>query len=566
MVLKRVKGSGSMVQADLPQLLLGDEAVAAGAIDAGIGGVFGYPGTPSTEIFEYVQNRATRLGIAARWSGNEKVAYEAALGMSYTGKRALVTMKHVGLNVAADPFMSSTLTGANGGLVVAVGDDPGMHSSQNEQDTRFYARFGQIPLLEPAAPQEAYDMARQAFEISEHFGTPVLLRLVTRLAHCRAQVATRPASDPPLRPSSGAADEWILLPPNARKRFQRLLDLQPAMTRFSDDSPFNQLRLQGPRGVILAGVAWNYFCEAAGEAHDYSTLKIGTYPPPDRLLRELVDHCPEILVIEEGYPLVERDLVGMFGVPGRTVRGKLSGAVPMQGELTVEVARAALGMRAASPHPAPQPLPERPPQLCTGCPHCDSYNAIVDAVGEGRPHYYFSDIGCYTLAALPPYNAIDTCVEMGASIGMAIGAARAGAHPVVATIGDSTFTHSGMTSLLEAAHDDLNMTVVILDNALVAMTGGQEVYVTGDDLARIILGLGVNPQHLVRIQPLARSHAEQVALIRQEIEHPGLSVILASRPCIHARRRTAEAPAVTISTQRANVASAPAETRGAVPR
>lgn len=524
----------------MTDLLLGDEAVALAAVHAGIAGAFAYPGTPATEIFEYVQTLAREHPIATRWSANEKVAYEAALGMSFTGKRALISMKHVGLNVAADPFMSSALTGANGGLVLAVGDDPGMHSSQNEQDTRFYAQFAQIPLFEPSDPQQAYDMTREAFELSERFDTPVIVRLVTRLAHSRARVrAAAVAVDKP-RPPRGNPADWTLLPVNARRRFQRLLDMQPQLTQYAATSRFNRLTLRGPRGVIMGGVAVNYFAEAAGEKHDFSTLELGVYPVPAELVRRLVEHCPDILMLEEGYPLLERQIAGMLGIPGRRIRGRLSGDVPQQGELTVDLARTALGTRARKASKAGKALPSRPPQLCAGCPHCDTYKAIVDAVGDPREHYYFSDIGCYSLAALPPHNAVDTCVEMGASIGMAIGAARAGAHPVVATIGDSTFIHSGMTALVEAAHDDLNMTVVILDNALVAMTGGQEVFATGDDLARIILGLGVHPEHLMRMNPLARSHDEQVELIRREIDHRGLSVILASRPCIHAKRRSAE--------------------------
>jgi len=520
------------------ELLMGDEAVALAAIHSRIGGAFSYPGTPATEIFEFIEARSLANGaVSARWSANEKVAYEAALGMSYTGKRALVSMKHVGLNVAADPFMSSSLTGANGGLVVAVADDPGMHSSQNEQDTRFYGFFAQIPLFEPSHQQEAYDMTREAFELSERFQTPVIIKLVTRLAHSRGAVQDRPPAEPTPRSRATNWREWTLLPVNARKRFQRVLELQPAFRDYTERCPFNQLDKRGPLGIIASGLGMNYLKEAVGERHDYSILKIGAYPFPRRLIREIVDHCTTITLIEEGYPLIERQLLGLLGLPGKRIRGRLDGTVPPQGELTVDVVRRALELPVHDTRPPLRDVPARPPQLCQGCPHCDTFKTIIDAVDQDVSPYFFSDIGCYSLGALEPYNAVDTCVDMGASIGMAIGAARAGAHPVIATIGDSTFIHSGMTAIIEAAHNDLNMTVVILDNALVAMTGGQEVFATGDKLLDILRGLGVKEDHLIRIEPLSRSAEDNKRIMKQEIDHRGLSVIVAQRPCIHAKRR-----------------------------
>lgn len=523
------------------ELLMGDEAVALAAIHAGIGGAFSYPGTPATEIFDYIENHSRGDdSIFARWSANEKVAYEEALGMSYIGKRALVSMKHVGLNVAADPFMSSALTGANGGLVLAVADDPGMHSSQNEQDSRFYGAFAQIPVFEPSNQQEAYDMTREAFDVSERFGVPVMVRLVTRLAHSRADVVT--ASPSAGSPRSRVEDwrAWTLLPVNARRRFARLLDLQSKFCDFAQRAPSNQLTLRGPKGVIATGLANNYLEEALGSDPHHSVLKLTVYPVPSTLVRELVNHCDEITVIEEGFPFVERQLLGLLGVPGKAIHGKGDGTLPLQGELTTEVVRKALRLKTGALRAGVDDIPGRPPQLCDGCPHCDSYRAILEAVGSnGRP-FYFSDIGCYTLAALPPYNAIDTCVDMGASIGMAIGAAKGGAHPVIATIGDSTFIHSGMSALIGAVHDDLNMTVVILDNALVAMTGGQEVFATGDELIRVIRGLGVPEDHIVRLKATPGALEENREAIRREVDHPGLSVVVSQRPCIHAKRRAKE--------------------------
>ncbi len=523
------------------ELLMGDEAVALGALHAGIAGAFGYPGTPATEILESIQARvrAGETDISARWSANEKVAYEEALGASYAGHRALVSMKHVGLNVAADPFMSSALTGANGGLVLAVADDPGMHSSQNEQDSRYFGQFAQIPVLEPSNQQEAYDMTREAFETSECLHIPVMIRLVTRLSHSRANVKTAPPVDATPLPRAKDWREWTLLPVNARKRFSRLLDLQEVLGEYAHDSTFNSLTLNGPKGILVTGLAYNYVREAIGSDNSYSILKIGAYPVPMGKIRELVDHCKEVLLVEEGYPFVEKQLAGLMGLPGKHIRGKLDGALPRQGEMTTDLVRDALGLPMRDLHPAEESVPGRPPQLCGGCPHCDTYKLLTDALADGDQPYYFGDIGCYTLAALPPYNAMETCVDMGASIGMAIGAAKVGEHPVVATIGDSTFLHSGMSALVGAAHDDINMTVIVLDNALVAMTGGQEAMATGDDMIRVIKGLGVNEDHVVYLEPLPKLYDQNVELFRKELAHCGLSVIVACRPCIHAKKKAA---------------------------
>ncbi len=530
------------------RLMLGDEAVAQGAMDAGIAGVFSYPGTPATEIFEYVEDGCRRQDgpcpagrIAARWSANEKVAYEEALGMSYVGRRALVAMKHVGLNVAADPFMSSALTGVGGGLVLAVADDPGMHSSQNEQDSRFYGEFAQIPVFEPATQQDAYDLTLQAFEYSEEIGLPVMLRLVTRLAHSRANVVRRAPEQ--LAPTGDAArppvdpNDWTLVPINARRRYRRLVDLQQRLVEDSESSSSNRLTLAGPRGVIAAGMAYNYLMEALDGSGELSTLHIGHYPLPVSLIRELVDHCQEVLVAEDGYPFIERRLTGLLGVPGKAIRGKLTGELPLTGELTPDALGAALGKaRPAAAGPVPD-LTGRPPQLCRGCPHADSFKALVEATaGYGDP-VMFSDIGCYSLGVLPPYRAVHSCVDMGASIAMAHGAAQAGIRPVICTIGDSTFAHSGMTPLIGAARSNADMTVLILDNSTVAMTGAQSSLACGERLVEILRGLGVDGEHLHVIEPVPRKHAENVELIKREIEYPGLSVVIPTRPCIHLKRK-----------------------------
>lgn len=524
-----------MVRGMVTELLLGDEAVAQAALDAGIRGAFSYPGTPATEIFEYVSTRRPDpTTVAARWSANEKVAYEEALGMSYVGHRALVSMKHVGLNVASDPFMNSALTGVVGGLVVAVADDPSMHSSQNEQDSRYYGEFAKLPMFEPHSQQEAYDMTREGFDYSEAVGLPVMLRLVTRLAHSRANVTVR-APDPERQGGLGRPNpnDWTLVPTNARRRFDHLLDVQGRLLEDSERSAYNRLRLASGRGVITTGLALNYLREAVGERHDLSHLHIGRYPIPVSLVRDLVAHCDDILVLEEGYPFVEKHLRGLLGLHGKAVRGRMSGAVSLSGELTPDTVAAALGIRLA--HETLPPLPDlagRPPQLCRGCPHVDSFRALVEATSGYKEAVLFGDIGCYTLGVMPPFRAIQSCVDMGSSISMAHGAAQAGVHPVVCTIGESTFAHSGMTGLLGAARSDSNMTVLILDNAVVAMTGGQDTALADERLVGVVRALGVSSEHVHVIDPIPRNHAENVAVMKRAIEHPGLSVVIARRACV----------------------------------
>jgi len=525
------------------ELLLGDEAIAVAALHAGVGGAFSYPGTPATEIFEYLSEHAAAANISARWSANEKVAYEEALGMSYAGRRAIVSMKHVGLNVAADPFINSALTGVNGGLVLVVADDPGMHSSQNEQDSRFYGEFAQVPVLEPGNQQEAYDLTRAAFDWSEQFNLPVVVRITTRLAHSRANVRVDPpaADAQPPRHELPDPNDWTLVPSIARRRFRRLLKLQDKLREWSEKHPANELVLAGRRGVIAAGIGYNYVREALGGHGEFSLLKIATYPLPAERIRALVDHCDEITVIEEGYPFIERRLGGVLGLPGKAIRGKLTGTLPLDGELTPDLVAAALGQATTARLHAVDDLTARPPALCRGCPHADTFKAIIEATAAFPRALLFSDIGCYTLGVLPPYRAVHSCVDMGASIAMAHGAAQAGAYPVLCTIGDSTFTHSGMTPLLGAIRADADMTVFILDNAIVAMTGGQETMAAGETLLRLLRGLGAPPEHLHVIEPLGKNHAANVELIGRAVRHRGLSIVVAQRECIHNRRKAADA-------------------------
>jgi indolepyruvate ferredoxin oxidoreductase, alpha subunit len=518
-------------------VLLGDEAVALGAVHAGLTAAYAYPGTPSTEILEYLIRYAQKHPeVRAAWSTNEKTAYEAALGVSLAGCRAMTSMKHVGLNVAADPFMNSAVVYTSGGLVVVVADDPGMHSSQNEQDSRWYADFAHVPCFEPADQQEAYDMTREAFDLSERFRGPIVVRLVTRLAHSRAVVhlrEPRPAN-PVSKPKDPAS--WILLPGNARKNWHERLLQQPRVNAWSGASPFNALKLTDKPcelGVITTGIARNYFAEQLPELKGpVSHLHIGAYPIPRDLVRGLVAHVRRVLVLEEGYPYVERLLRGLLPTP-ISVEGKATGQIPPDGELTPDLVRAALGLPPVKGLAFDEgPLPGRPPQLCVGCPHADSFDALKAALAQYATPIVTADIGCYTLGALPPYNAIESCVCMGASVGMAKGASDAGLRPAVAVIGDSTFLHSGVTALMDAAAHNTDMTLVILDNSTTGMTGGQPTILSSSQIHQTVLGVGVDPAHCHIIETHRRFTEQNTALIKQELDYHGLSVIIAMRECI----------------------------------
>jgi indolepyruvate ferredoxin oxidoreductase, alpha subunit len=523
------------------EVLLGDEAIGLGAIHAGMSGIYAYPGTPSTEIFEFVERWAKSTGdVHAFWSTNEKVAYEEALGMSWAGKRALVCMKHVGLNVAADAFMNSAVTGTNGGLVLAVADDPGMHSSQNEQDSRYFAQFALIPCYEPHDQQECYDMMWEAFDLSERLAVPVMVRLVTRIAHSRAGVAVREAKPQnPLHPSRDIR-KWTLLPANARAQYKGLTEKQPELLRLAETSRYNTLDLRGHRGVIACGIAGNYLLENLDEDHDLSVLSIRQYPIPAAKIRALVEHVDELLILEDGYPLVESTVRGLFGLDSVRVAGRMTGELPRTGELDPDLVREALALPALQvAHTPDSDIARRPPALCKGCPHTDTFKALNQALEAFENPQVFSDIGCYTLAALPPLEAIHSCVAMGASIGMAAGAAHAGYRPAVAAIGDSTFSHGGITPLLSAVQQHVNLNVLILDNDTVGMTGTQRSMSTGTTLDRIVLGSGIDPDHFRIIEPTPKNHEDNVRVLREELAFDGPSVIVARRSCLEAIKKSA---------------------------
>jgi indolepyruvate ferredoxin oxidoreductase, alpha subunit len=516
-------------------LLLGDEAIAQSAIDAGLSGIYAYPGTPSTEILEYVHRskEAREKKIHSTWSTNEKTAMESALGMSYAGKRTMVCMKHVGLNVAADAFINAAITGTNGGLIVVAADDPSMHSSQNEQDSRFYGKFAMIPILEPTNQQEAYDMVRYGFEISEKFRIPVLLRITTRLAHSRSGVARKESLPQNELQLPGNPKQFILLPANARKQYKNLLNNQALFEEEAEKSTFNNYRDGRDKslGVIVCGIAYNYLFENFQNGDfNYPLLKIGQYPLPYRMIQKLYNECESILVLEEGYPMLEELLRGIMD-NGKTIKGRMDGTIPRDGELNPNLVARAFGLQEEYGLAVPPIVRSRPPSLCKGCPHIYSYNALNEALSVFTKGRVFSDIGCYTLGALEPYGAINTCVDMGASITMAKGAADAGFLPAVAVIGDSTFTHSGMTGLLDAINDHTPITVVILDNATTAMTGGQQSAATGK-LEDICAGLGVDKEHIHILNPSPKYHQENLAIMQQEIDYQGVSVIIPRRECI----------------------------------
>ncbi|MBQ2151203.1 MAG: indolepyruvate ferredoxin oxidoreductase [Bacteroidales bacterium] len=529
-------------------LLLGDEAVALGALHAGLSGVYAYPGTPSTEITEYIQNHpmTRERGVHSDWCTNEKTAMEAALGVSYAGKRALVCMKHVGMNVCADGFMNSAVTGANGGLVVVACDDPSQHSSQNEQDSRFYAEFAQVPCFEPSNQQEAYDMVREAFDYSEENHIPVLMRLPTRMAHSRAVVQARePRGQNEMHfPSADRAKFWVTLPGISRVRIKELADDQ---IRFRHDSELSEdnLYTDGPdhsMGIVACGIAYNYLMENYPEGCPYPTLKVTRYPFPKQLLQKITETCKTILVIEEGQPLVEEKLRGLLYEEADAaikVKGRLDGSLPRTGELNPDHVRKAVGLPASQEFEASKVTVPRPPALCMGCGHRDFYTALNNVLKKYEGSRVFGDIGCYTLGYMSPLNAIHTCVEMGASLTMAIGAANSGVWPSVGVIGDSTFTHSGMTGLLDAVNSGADITLCISDNLTTGMTGGQDSAGTGK-LERICEAIGVAPEHIRTIVPLPKNYPDMEAVIDEELNYHGVSVVICRRECIQTAKRHAK--------------------------
>lgn len=485
------------------QLLSGNEAIALGAAHAGINVAAAYPGTPSTEILEAV---ARFSAIYTEWSSNEAVAVEVALGASYTGIRAMASMKHVGLNVAADAFMAAATTGVRGGLVIISADDPGIHSSQNEQDSRNYARLGKVPCLEPSDSQEAYEFTRLAFQLSEDFDTPVLLRPTTRICHSKSVVTPVEITEAArIAQFKHEPSKLVMLPGAARGRWPKLIERLEILTVYAETAVFNKtIAGSADIGIITSGISFHYAREIFPHA---SFLKLGlSYPLPEKMVRDFAASVKQLLVIEENDGFLEFQLKAM----GITVTGKE--LFPRTGEFSPDVIRAA-AVRAglidqiSEASVSIEGLAKRPPLLCPGCPHSGIYFTL-SSLGhrstlpgkQPRPPKLTicGDIGCYTLGAFPPLSAIDTCGCMGAGISQAAGMAKAGLNEKpLAVIGDSTFMHSGINGLLNAVYNEANICILILDNSTTAMTGHQGHPGSGIPPAG-------QPRHKVIIEDLVR--------------------------------------------------------------
>jgi indolepyruvate ferredoxin oxidoreductase alpha subunit len=507
-------------------LLSGNEAVARGAYEAGLVFAAAYPGTPSTEILE---NIARYKPIQAQWSPNEKVAFEVAMGASFGGVRSLVAMKHVGLNVAADPMFTSSSVGVNGGFVIVSADDPGMHSSQNEQDNRRYAKFAKIPMLEPSDSQEAKDFVGLALQMSERFDTPVLLRLTSRICHAKGVVSLGRRKRAARKPYGKDVRKRLIIPFHARLRHTVVERRLKELERFAEGTPLNRIeRGSSQLGVVTSGVAYQYVREVFPQA---TILKLGfSFPFPRKLARKFANMVDKVYVVEELEPVLEEELAFM----GISVTGKER--IPLEGELNPQVVREAF-FKARRRRAAAGKAVGRPPVLCPGCPHTGLFYTLkrlkIGATG---------DIGCYTLGALPPLDAMDTCICMGASIGNALGMEKAmgpeGAEKMVAVIGDSTFLHSGMTGLLDVVYNGGTTTVIILDNRTTAMTGHQEHPGTGRtlkgepaamvDLEAVCTALGV--KHVLTVDPHDLKATRQA--VKEAIRRRQPSVIIARRPCV----------------------------------
>lgn len=509
-------------------LLSGNEAIARGAYEAGVKVAAGYPGTPSTEILE---NLCKYEGIYSEWSTNEKVALEVALGASFAGVRALATMKHVGLNVAADPLFTSAYTGVKGGLVIITADDPEMHSSQNEQDNRNYAFAAKVPMLEPSDPSEAKEFLKTAYGISEEFDTPVLLRTTTRVAHVKGLTSVGEMQTSSVKPGiEKMPEKFVMLPSNAKKRRIELEKRMGLLREFAENFPENRIEWgDKKKGFITSGVSYLYVKEAFPGA---SVLKLGmVWPLPEKMIKAFSSEIEELYIVEELDPFIELHVKAM----GIKCRGKE--LVPSIGELNSRIVREAITGEKGRELFGPTPVPMRPPNLCPGCPHRGIFHAI-SRLGV----FVAGDIGCYTLAALKPLSAMDSCVCMGASIGTAFGMEKAlgkeSLGKIVAVIGDSTFMHSGITGLVNVVYNRGFSTVVILDNRTTGMTGHQPnpstgVTITGDlstvvDLEALCRAIGV--KHVYSVNP--NDIEASLKVLKQEIARPEPSVIITKSPCV----------------------------------
>jgi len=512
--------------------LMGNEAIARGAWEAGVKVAAAYPGTPSTEIMESL-GKFPADDVKAEWATNEKVGLDVAIGASFAGSRAMTSMKHVGLNVAADALMSQTYIGVNGGLVLVVCDDPGIHSSQNEQDTRIYGHLAMVPVLEPSDAQEALDFTKLAFDISERFDTPVIVRGTTRLSHTRSLVRVGERHENASLGFNENPQKNVMIPGHARLRHSALFEREQQLKQYLEDSDLIRWEHGSQSiGIVTMSTAYSYVKELMPQAH---VLKLGaSYPLPENRLREFCDAVDRVIVVEELEPIVENEMKLMgFEVEGKSL-------FPREGEFSPDVIREGLEkaglLETSKPRPpaSVQAMP-RPPLLCAGCPHTGAYMALraLNARVSG-------DIGCYTLAAVEPLKAIDTTVSMGSSIANATGMALAGSEtrPIVATIGDSTFLHAGIPPLINAVYNNVNITVVLLDNHITAMTGGQDHPGTGrnlrgeevhkTDYEALIRSIGIT--WIKKIDAYNMGNVFQ--FLREATLYNGVSVVIMDRPCV----------------------------------
>ncbi len=507
----------------MKELMLTNQAIARGAYEAGVKVLSAYPGTPSTEIAE---NFAKLDGVYAEWAPNEKVAVEVAVGASVAGARAMACMKHVGLNVAADPLFTAAYTGVNGGLVIVVADDPGMHSSQNEQDSRFYARSAHVPMLEPSDAQEAKEFVKLGYEISEKFDVPVLLRETTRVAHSHGFVELCEREERPLRTYEKQASKYVMMPANAIGRHKVVEARDNELSEYVNSLAINREELtdENEIGVVCSGAVYEYVKEALPSAN---VFKIGTsYPLPIKALQAFSKKVKEVIVIEELEPYIE-DAMKAAGI---ACKGK--DIFSLQGEISVLTIKEKFE---GAVKPTAEQVPARPPVMCAGCPHRGVFYVLnkLKLIVNG-------DIGCYTLGAVAPLSAVDTCVCMGASVGMAHGFKKAtdGESKNVAVIGDSTFLHSGVTGLINAVYNQSGITLLILDNSTTGMTGHQQHPATGKTikgepapavyLDELCKACGVKDLQIVDAYDVkAVEKAVKAATASKEV-----SVIIAQRPCV----------------------------------
>ena len=512
----------------LKKLMLGNEAVARGAYEAGVGVVSSYPGTPSTEITE---NIVKYEDVYVEWAPNEKVACEVAIGASIGGARAMSCMKHVGLNVMADPVFTVSYTGVNGGLVLCVADDPGMHSSQNEQDSRHYAKASKILMLEPSDSAECRDYTKKAFELSEQYDTPVFIRLSTRVSHSQSLVQEQERADKPLKDYDKNPGKYVMMPGNAIKRHVVVEERMRALEAMAETTELNTVEENGSRiGVIAAGIAYVYAKEALGDKADF--LKLGVvYPLPEKKIKEFASKYDKVYIIEELDPVIE-EFVKSLGIE---VIGKDS--FTLLGEYTpAMIKKVVLGEAAPEFDMIDEPTPVRPPVMCAGCPHRGTFY-VLKKLGLAVS----GDIGCYTLGATPPLQAVDTTICMGASVSAAHGMAKArGAEfnkKLVSVIGDSTFMHSGITGLVDIVYNKGNNTIIILDNSITGMTGHQDNPTTGYTIRKeptkqvnlVALCKSIGIENVVVADPFDVKNFEKV--VKEEVEREAPSVIIAQRPC-----------------------------------